>query len=192
MDKGEKLDRAIEATGALLQSAPSRRLQVTNLNKGLFYLDLVALRDCGATLTRCTYVALKQGPVLHNYKDDLIPALKASGIALQDDKGMEKPVVLLKEIESFVFMDDGLRTAAATIARHVGSRSAAEISEFSHLNPGWISAYAEGQEIGNPPQRINMTLALQQIIDADPWLDEPADEEVLRAFAASARRRWVG
>ena len=43
MDKGERLDRALEAAVALLEGAPSNRLQVTNLNKGLFYLDLVLM-----------------------------------------------------------------------------------------------------------------------------------------------------
>jgi uncharacterized phage-associated protein len=185
MDKGEKLDRALEAAAALLEGAPSNRLQVTNLNKALFYLDLVALRDTGRTLTGCTYVALNQGPVLDGYKDDLIPALEASGIARQDDHGMEKPIVLIKHVESFQYMDDSLRSAAATIAQHVASKTAASISEISHKNPGWIAAFEDGQGIGELPQRINMVLALDQVLSRDPWLDEPADEEVLRAFAES-------
>jgi uncharacterized phage-associated protein len=185
MDKGERLDRALEAAVALLEGAPSKRLQVTNLNKGLFYLDLVALRDTGDTLTGAPYVALKQGPVLDQYKVDLIPSLMAAGFARQDDQGMEKPVVLLKPCESYHYMDDYLRSMAAAIARHVASKTAASISEFSHQNPGWIAAFEDGQGINVSPRRINMMLAMQQILDRDPWLDEPADEDVLRAFAES-------
>lgn len=192
MNNQEKMERLIEATVALLESAPSQRLQVTNLNKALFYLDLVALRDTGETLTRCRYVALEQGPVVDGYRDKLIPALVKKGLAHQDEVGKEKPVVLTRAIDSYRFMDDHLRAAAAQVAGYVAGKSAAGISRTSHGNPGWQIAYEHGSGINASPKPINMLVAMQQIMDTDPWMAAPPDEECEAAFQEATKARGMG
>src|SRR5262245_21678262 len=128
MDAEEKdaRDRLIEATVALLASAPGRRMQVTNINKGLFYLDLAALRDTGQTITKNVYLALKQGPIMHRYQDLLVKDLSAAGLLRQDTTGMGKPLVLSKySRRSYRYMDDHLRSVAMLVAVTVAGQTAA-------------------------------------------------------------------
>lgn len=50
-------ERIGTAARALIAGAGGA-MQITNLNKALFYFDLVCLRDEGATYTGANYVAL--------------------------------------------------------------------------------------------------------------------------------------
>jgi hypothetical protein len=186
MEQKERQQRLVEATVALLEAAPGHRMQITNLNKALFYLDLAALRDVGHTVTAEKYVALKQGPVLDGYKDTLIPMLEHLGLAGQDDVGLGKPVVLKGQLGSFYHMDDYLRVLAAKVASFVASHRATDISDLSHENPGWIVAAERGINSGRAAATINMRVAMQQIIDRDPWLNEHEDAEFLAAINADS------
>jgi hypothetical protein len=175
MDAMEKLDRLVEVTAALLEGAPSHRLQITNLNKALFYLDLVALKETGETITGADYVALPQGPAVDGYKKTLIPALENMGVAEQDRDGMGKPVVLKRPPKSYHYLDDHLRARAAEVSAFVARKTAAQISDLSHGNPGWKIAFDKGQGQQKKAERINMMVAMQQIVEHDPWLDEKPD-----------------
>lgn len=48
-------------------------------------------------------------------------------------------------------------------------------SEFSHRNPGWQLAWNQYQRDGKPVA-VNMRIALQQIIEADPWMLRPISD----------------
>lgn len=184
-DGKQTQERLIEAAVALLDGAPGRRMQITNLNKALFYLDLVALRDTGKTITDNVYLAFERGPVMDGYKEKLIGALEKAGLARQDIDGMSEPVVLTGSLPSYHYMDDYLREKAGEVARKVASVTAGRISIESHKNWGWKFADARQKKNGSgTPQRINMFIAMQQLCDKDPWLAEPPDEEVNAAFAA--------
>src|SRR4051812_10790778 len=78
-----RVSKLMETAMAVLQATPERQLKIVVLNKALFYLDLLALRDLGETVTGQEYVALPQGPVLDNYRTTLVNALTASGYAEQ-------------------------------------------------------------------------------------------------------------
>ncbi|MBK8252508.1 MAG: DUF4065 domain-containing protein [Polyangiaceae bacterium] len=171
MDAKEKQERLIEAVVALLDAAPGKRLQVTNLNKALFYLDLVALRDRGSAVTDAVYLAYERGPVAESYKSKL-EQLTNLGIIIQDEEGMAKPIVLKKALPSFRYLDDSHRQMATNVATHIGKQSASDVSGWSHKNPGWIAARKRGEQ-----EPINMLLAMQQIMEHDPWLDEPVTEQ---------------
>lgn len=168
----EQRDKLIEAAVALLDAAPGKRLQITNLNKALFYLDLAALRDLGKTLTGCTYVAYERGPVVDRYQSALVDELVVGGFARQDDLGMSKPLVLERPIMSFQHMDDYHRQLAALVAAHIAEQTAKGVSDWSHKNPGWLAARSLGESVP-----IDMLLALQQVVNSDPWLSEPLNEE---------------
>ena len=183
MEALERLNRLAEATAALLEGAPGHRLQITNLNKALFYLDLVALRDTGQTITGAEYVALPQGPAVDGYKKELIPALDHMGVAEQDNDGMGKPVVLKMAPKSYHFLDDHLRARAQEVAAFVARKTAAQISDLSHDNPGWKIAFDKGQGQQKKAERINMLVAMQQIVEHDPWLDETPDATLRESFA---------
>jgi len=181
MNASEKKERLIEAACALLDAAPSKRLKTTNLNKALFYLDLIALRDYGATITGCEYRAFENGPVVNRYKEALIDELVGRNLAKQDEEGMSKPLVLQTCISSFRYIDDEQRECAANIARHIGGIDARKASDLSHKNPGWREARRRGD-----CATIDMFLAMQQVMDKDPWLDESLTPDELEALSSSS------
>lgn len=180
MNASEKKERLIEAAVALLDAAPNKRLKTTNLNKALFYLDLIALRDYGETITGCNYCAFENGPVVDFYKEALIDELAGRNLAKQDDDGMSKPIVLQQGIKSFRYIDDDQRESAANIARHIGAIDARQASDLSHKNPGWKEARGRGDRA-----TIDMLLAMQQVIDQDPWLEQPLTDDEKEAISKS-------
>ena len=188
MNVDEKQERLIEVAAALLAESAGRRMQTTNLNKALFYVDLACLRDLGETLTNNSYVALEEGPVIAKYQQRLVKTLEDAGFAKQGIDGRSKPIVLHSQPSKRHV------TAAAAelidrVAKWCSGKTAKEISDISHRNLGWISAYEEGLGEGGDgkPHSINLSLAMQQIMDDDPWLAAPLDEEAIEALAAADR-----
>jgi hypothetical protein len=181
MSDPERKNRLLEACMAILQATPEKKLGITLLNKALFYLDLVALRDLGRTVTGETFVALPAGPVVRGYDRRIVNWLQRDGLAEQRNDGMEKPVCVLNPLDRFEFLSEREQRIAETLAERIHSMKAYMISELSHENPGWIVAFREAT--GTP---IDLHLALQQVGEVDDWLDEPADEVVAGAFQAAA------
>jgi uncharacterized phage-associated protein len=167
----------LEAAAVLLEHAGGQLL-TTNLNKALFYFDLHCLLETGKRATDAIYVALRHGPVVESYSTKLIDALEKVNIAMHDDEDPNyKPIVLLHPVEV-----RRLNETQVALAKHVAewakSKTATQLSDYSHDNLGWKAAF---ERIEGTP--INLHLAMQQLADADPWLDESltADEEA--AFA---------
>jgi len=187
----------LEAAMAILQGTPEGELNITSLNKALFYLDLHALRDHGKMITGATYLALRQGPVVAKYDKKLVPALQQRGLAVQEDHGVAKPMRVKKRIHEFHHLTERDLDLAAEIAKEAAKHTSARLSEISHDNPGWIIAYDRGLKQKRSPEKIDMFIALQQIVDADPfalqqiedadpWLTAPPDEEFQRAVNAAS------
>lgn len=185
-NKSEQRQRLLEAAVAVLQAVPGRKLNAVVLNKALFYLDLIALRDLGHPITGSAYVALQNGPVVAKYKKRLIQALKDEGLAEQLDAGPAKPIRLKTAPETFAFVGDRERELVAEIAQGVGRFTSTRASDFSHDNPGWQMAQETGKMRGHPAP-IDMFIAMQQVLDDDPWLSEKLDDET-RAIAERADR----
>lgn len=156
-------------------------LLTTPLVKALFYLDCRALLETGRTVTGVHYVALKAGPVVENYGAELIDELERHHIALQEDENPDyKPVVLLHPTKH-KFLDDRQVALASEVAEWVKGERATALSSFSHRNPGWIAAWEDGFGKGS---RIDLRIAMQQLVDEDPWIqEEGATEEEKQAFA---------
>jgi hypothetical protein len=186
VDKAEKGERLVEAGAAVLSGFASRRANVTVLQKVLFYTDLFALRDTGETVTRSAYIALPQGPVVSQYEGRLIRPMTKRGIADQIVEGMAKPIVLKQE-PKYRLLSASEVAAARDTARAFDARkmTSAGASKLSHENPGWMLAWSQG--LGGPdrkPKPINMVLAMQQILDADSWLDVQFSAGESEAFDA--------
>jgi hypothetical protein len=177
---------AVEAAMALLQEAPDQRLNVVLLNKAMFYLDLVALRDLGRTVSGCAYLGLKNGPVVAKYDTRLLRTLEDEGVARWLDDGMAKPVVVVSPLVTFKVLSEPQRALVPSIVKGISKMSSTAASDFSHANPGWQLAYRDGLERGRPAQPINMLIAMQQLADRDPWLAEDLDPQTLQ-IAAGAR-----
>jgi uncharacterized phage-associated protein len=185
MNSGEKRERLLSVATALLAQAPRQEMKVVNLNQALFYLDLVALRDLGETLTDNTYIALKQGPVVAKYQQRLIQELEKGEYAVQgkSTNDLSRPLRLKRLFNPAYRFPKRLRDQVTKIVAWACSKSAKGVSDFSHQNPGWRFSYQEGLGAHAQPKPINMHLALQQILDDDPWLSELFSEKELEAFA---------
>ena len=192
MSTNEKSERLIEAAAAILNAAPDRRLNAVVLNKALFYLDLASLRDRGETVTHNPYIALQNGPVVAKYEQRLIRSLESQGIAKQiSEWDGSKPILLESCPEHFQFVDADTLILVSKVTSHFASATSRWASNYSHENPGWEMAWNEFHRTGKPAP-INMRIALQQIIEDDPWMDLPLlnDDELLAAADAAQGEEW--
>lgn len=155
----------IEAAGVLLEKAGGKLL-TTSLNKALFYFELQCLLETGRTVTGATFVALRAGPVVESYSQDLIAGLERSRVATQDSDNPDyKPVVLMRRVEP-KWLTNRQIELANDVARWAHSEKATSLSMYSHENPGWCVAYEQAEGTS-----INMYLAMQQLLDDDPWVE---------------------
>ena len=181
--------RLVEATAALLEGTAGKTIKMVALNKSLFYLDLVHLRDHGVLLTGAKYIAADQGPIVASYERNIIKPMQELGLAEQYADGRAKPLRLLVESVEYTELTPDQVSLARQVAEDLADHLAATLSNFSHQNPGWIAAYRpEGKK-----EFINLHLALQQLCEVpdeivdDPWLDEePSDED----FAVDGAVPW--
>ncbi len=182
---GKQDSELLVETAAHILEAAGGSLPITTLNKALFYLDLWALRDNGATITSTTYLALPAGPVVARYDKRLIAALEDAGLAQQDtsdDENTTKPVCLLATPRTTLLTAEQ-RAMIQQIGRWASEHSARELSEKSHRNDGWRLAWDTGLGAKKPAQPINLRIAMQQILDIDPWVATPPADDVADAFA---------
>lgn len=183
-----KSERLKQAVMAALQAAGGT-MQIVNLNKALFYVDLVALRDFGATLTGQEYLALENGPVVMNYDRRIVETLVNAGCAVQeqDPSGYGKPLRVTAPMDEFTALSDDELKLVRSVAKYVVKQTAKSLSDLSHNNPGWRLAY-RGK--GARAEAINMRIALQQLDDNDAddnaWLRAPLSDDEKTAVAAAA------
>jgi uncharacterized phage-associated protein len=178
--------RVVEAAMAILQATPGKRLGITVLNKALFYAELCTLRDTGQPLTGFDFLALPQGPVLAHYERALVRALEKNGLAEQAADGWEKPVLVRRAMEKFDHLTAEERGIAELVARKIHDKSATWVSEYSHENLAWQHAFRIG--VGT---RIDMDVALQQVVEDDPWMDEDVDAVVEESFKVAEQDTGV-
>jgi hypothetical protein len=187
-------NKLMEASMALLQGAPDGQLNIVVLNKGLFYLDLIALRDLGRTITGERYVALPQGPVVDNYGTKIVRALEVAGLAEQLEMGRAKPMRVKMRLGEYKHLSELEVLFATDLARTVSPFTSTMLSDFSHRNAGWVIARRQTVE-GGPAAEINMRIAMQQLAgneDDDEWLTTCLDDQVVRELeqAEHAVRIW--
>jgi Protein of unknown function (DUF4065) len=139
-------NKLVEASMALLQASPEGQLNIVVLNKGLFYLDLMALRDLGRTITGACYVALPQGPVVDNYQQRIVRALESAGMAEQLEVGRAKPIRVKAPIEDFKHLSESEVVLASGLSKKIASMTSTTMSDFSHKNEGWILARTNAVE----------------------------------------------
>ncbi len=165
----ERRIRLLEAAAAILDAAPNRRLNTVSLNKALFYLDLLSLRDKGSTFTQNAYIALEMGPVVAKYPTKLIKAMEREGIATQGEMGLANPVTLIR-LPSLTRVTGEISEMASSIAKWCARQTSKMISDYSHNNIGWIIAREDERHSGKK-QVIDMNIAMQQIVNDDPWVN---------------------
>ena len=177
--------RLLEAAAAVLSGTPGGRLGAVLLNKALFYVDLMALRDFGQTVTRNEYLALPLGPVIMGYEKRLIRELDRADIATQGSDGLSKPISLTRPFSDFRHIAEHERDLGTRMGAAFAKKTAADISEYSHKNHGWDDAYRTGLDAGKPPSKIDMNVALQQMGGRDEWLNAPLSADELASVEAA-------
>lgn len=187
MEASEKKNRLLQAATAILQAAKNQKLNIVVLNKALFYLDLYSLRDIGEPVSHNTFMALQQGPVVAKYPERLVKPLSDAGIAIQEVDGPSKPVKLTGAGGDLSLLSEPQIQLARTIAGWFSGATSADASEFSHKNPGWKIAFDAGMGRSGRPKPIDLHIAMQQIVDVDPWLSEPLDVCSSEALAMADR-----
>jgi hypothetical protein len=182
----EKQARLLEAAAFVLAGADNTQMNLVNLNKALFYLDLECLLELGETATRNTYIALKQGPVIARYDKRLVEPLKKTGLAIQPTThGNARPLKLVKQPGKPRHLVEREVKIARRLGKIFSEMLAATASERSHGNPGWHLAYAEGAEKGGAPKPIDLHIAMQQLLDDDGWMAEPLSSHHQSALKAA-------
>src|SRR5437899_4638546 len=167
-------DLLVEAAALVLQGAGGG-LHITSLNKALFYADLHALVQTGRPITSTAYIALPAGPVIAKYQQRLVSALEEAGLAEQDvTDDSSKPMYLTGNPTRKLVAEEhvGILRSAGEWAR---SKTATQLSDYSHDNPGWMVAYENGLKAGRPALAINLRIAIQQLVDDDPWMSTADD-----------------
>ncbi len=177
--------RRLAETAAFLLAEAGGALPIVSVIKGLFFSDLRALRDLGHQITEAKYIALKAGPVVCAYERHVIEALERAGIAQQEElEDGSKPLYLIADFAPKTLSPEE-REIISAIAKWTKSKTPTELSEFSHMNPAWRKAWnsaASGKAINRD---IDMMLALQQIVETDPWLESPPNSEESSLFVAA-------
>ncbi len=192
MNPSNKSQRLIEAASAVLHAAPDHSLNVVVLNKALFYLDLAALRDRGETITHNSYIALQNGPVVAKYQQRLIHRLEEEGIARQISQwNGSKPILLENCPSHFEYLDSDAMITISDVTAFFADVTSKLASDFSHLNPGWRIAWDQYLREGKPAA-VNMRIAMQQIVESDPWMQVPLsnDDDILAAADNAIGDDW--
>ncbi|QDV54299.1 Panacea domain-containing protein [Rosistilla oblonga] len=184
MTPAEKSQRLIETASAALHAAPGHELNAVVLNKVLFYLDLATLRDQGEAVTGNSYIALRNGPVISKYPQRLIAKLESLGIARQDSRwDGAKPMVLEKCPTHFEYLSPDTMLLVSEVTDFFADSTSQAASDFSHKNPGWQIAWKHFRREGKP-KAINLQIAMQQIVENDPWMETPLVDEAALLKAA--------
>jgi putative zinc finger/helix-turn-helix YgiT family protein len=133
---------------ALLYFCKGGRLK-TVINKLLFYADFKHFKEYSISITGAQYVHLPYGPVPQYYEIYLGKIVNEGAIELHDvwysDDAVGQLYTSMEEPLLTVFSDKELITLA-TVKEHFKDFGAKAISEFSHLEKGYIET-SNGQPI---------------------------------------------
>jgi hypothetical protein len=165
-------DRLSEAAVLALASSPHNTLSIDALHEALFYIDIFCYCELGHKMTGVEFVATRLGPRIRDV--EIVQSLTRLGFV----KSAGASVSLMRLPENMPHLTPAEITLARKVLRQPldGSPAALRFSE----NPGWQIAMKKGE--GN---RINLLTAMQQILEPDPWMDEPLTEDESRLLSSA-------
>lgn len=120
----------------------------TKLNKILYFAELSHMRRAGRSITGAEYQKQPQGPTLRQMRP-LVRDLEEDGSAKEVERDYhgtsQKRLFALRDVNLEMF--SGLEIAAVDgIIRQFWGKTAKQVSEISHEDPGWY-AVEMGEEI---------------------------------------------
>lgn len=131
------------------QSADDPRFGAVKLNKILYYADFAAYRQLGQPITGATYRKLSEGPApvqLVGARRELID----SGDAALEERpyftGMQQRLVIAdRRNPDLELFGPGELEIVDSVIDFFEGKTAREVSDFSHREPGWVIAI--GREV---------------------------------------------
>lgn len=113
------------------------------LNKILYFADFMAYRELGKPITGATYFKLQEGPAPRQLLAARRQLVNEGRLAIEHRpyfQGVQKrPVVTGAESQRGSFSDDEMRIVTS-IVEYFRGKSARDVSDISHREPGWILA----------------------------------------------------
>ena len=117
------------------------------LNKILYFADFMAYRVLGNPITGATYFKLPEGPAprqLLSARTDLVAEGRIAIELRPYFNGVQKRPVVVGDGPNTAKFNEQERAIVRSIAKYFRGKSAREVSDFSHLQPGWILAEDRG------------------------------------------------
>ncbi len=126
------------------QCASDPTFGAVKLNKILFYADFAAFRQLRKPITGATYRKLSEGPAPKELMQARHALIDAGRLEVQSrryfGRMQKRPVKLPRtEVDTSLFSESELEIINDTIEFFRG-KSAREVSDYSHREPGWILA----------------------------------------------------
>ncbi len=113
------------------------------LNKILYFADFMAYRELGKPITGATYFKLAEGPAPRRLLAARRALVEEGRLAIEHRpyfQGVQKrPTVVGPGSQRELFSDDELHIVTA-IVEYFRGKSARDVSDISHREPGWILA----------------------------------------------------
>ena len=113
------------------------------LNKILYFADFMAYRVLGKSMTGATYFKLPEGPAprqLLKARDELIAERRVEIEQQPYFNGVQKRVVIIGAGPNTEEFSPAEQDIVGSVAQFFEGKTAREVSDFSHLQPGWILA----------------------------------------------------
>ena len=141
------------------------------LNKILYFADFMAYRELGKPITGATYFKLQEGPAPRESLSARRELVREGRLVIELRpyfQGVEKrPVVSGSGSKRTLFADDEVQIVES-IVDYFHGKSARDVSEISHREPGWILAedredipYETAWLSQDPVDQADEALALQ-------------------------------
>lgn len=113
------------------------------LNKILYFADFMAYRELGKPITGATYFKLQEGPAPREFLAARRALVREGRLEIDHRpyfQGVQKrPVVVGAGPQRTLFAESELRIVASIVSYFHG-KSARDVSDISHREPGWILA----------------------------------------------------
>ena len=113
------------------------------LNKILYFADFMAYRVLGKSMTGATYFRLPEGPAprqLLAARDELLVERRVEIEQRPYFNGVQKRIVVIGEGPDSEEFSAAEQDIVRSVAQFFEGKTAREVSDFSHLQPGWILA----------------------------------------------------
>lgn len=153
---------------------------VVKLNKILYFSDFAAYRMLGQPITGATYFKLDEGPAprqLLQAGKELLASGRIEIVQRAYFNGVEKRMIVVGEPANPEEFSAREREIVQSVASFFEGKTAREVSDFSHLEPGWIVAddredipYETAWLSSDPPDQLDEAVARGMAADYDASL----------------------